>query len=529
VTAYLRQDVVAEPLINRWYATAYLISPMTGPMLVANGNLPTMRSFVAAPMVHVNALKNPEMQGGAYIAYGPERAAEIKALIETTQQAQGPLIAFADAVKELDRTLAQEAKGFSIEPLYAKIPGLLKGYVELTYDLQSQPAMRFIEGLLYHSPVYQREMQAIALSPYPGDTRPFVFSTPRLDSPDLLLVRQPFDAPAWNALFRARLCPSDPDALAEQLAIKPTARDRFASLFTANAPAAREPYTGNGVRVRYFGHACVLLETATTNILVDPQVSYPNAYGPARFTFQDLPEQIDYVMFTHDHHDHVLFETLLPLRHRIRHMIVPKSGGAPADPSLKLMFRHLGFPTPLELDEMETLAVPDGAITALPFFGEHGDLNIRSKSAWHIRLRGRVFFLGADSNNLDEQLYANIARVAGTVDAMFMGLECDGAPQSWMYGALAARRMSRQMDQSRKLCSSDFPKCAAMIDRLRPQHVYIYAMGREPWLSHITSLDCTETSKPVVEAGRLVQHCREKGLDVEDLYCRKELHFEGKV
>jgi L-ascorbate metabolism protein UlaG (beta-lactamase superfamily) len=176
---------------------------------------------------------------------------------------------------------------------------------------------------------------------------------------------------------------------------------------------------------------------------------------------------------------------------------------------------------------METLDFPDGAVTALPFFGEHGDLNIRSKSAWHIRFRGRAFFLGADSNNLDHALYAHVAREVGTVDAMFMGLECDGAPQSWMYGPLAVRRMSRQMDQSRKLCSSDFAKCAAMIEHLKPRHVCIYAMGREPWLSHITSLDYTSTSKPVVEAGRLLDHCRERRLTVEDLYCKYEMHFEG--
>jgi hypothetical protein len=91
MNSYLRQDVVAEPLINRWYATAYLVSPMTAPLMVANGHLPTLRSFASAPMVHVNALKNPEMQGGAYIAYGPERVAEIRSLIAERQQMQVPL------------------------------------------------------------------------------------------------------------------------------------------------------------------------------------------------------------------------------------------------------------------------------------------------------------------------------------------------------------------------------------------------------------------------------------------------------
>src|SRR4051812_41643125 len=95
MNAYLRPDVMTEPLVNRWYCTAYLVSPMTAPMLVANSHLPTMRSFAAAPMVHVNALKNPEMQGGAYIAYGAERVGEIKQLIDETQRIQAPLLTFA--------------------------------------------------------------------------------------------------------------------------------------------------------------------------------------------------------------------------------------------------------------------------------------------------------------------------------------------------------------------------------------------------------------------------------------------------
>jgi hypothetical protein len=99
--------------------------------------------------------------------------------------------------------------------------------------------------------------------------------------------------------------------------------------------------------------------------------------------------------------------------------------------------------------------------------------------------------------------------------------------QSWMYGPFAVRRISRQMDQSRKLCSSHFAKCAGMINSLRPQHIYIYSMGREPWLSYITLLDYSGNSKPILEAGRLVDDCRQQGLAVEDLFCKKEMHFEG--
>jgi hypothetical protein len=54
-------------------------------------------------------------------------------------------------------------------------------------------------------------------------------------------------------------------------------------------------------------------------------------------------------------------------------------------------------------------------------------------------------------------------------------------------------------------------------------------MVREPWLSYITSLDWDPEAKPIKEAARLVDHCRGLGIMVEDLYCKKEMHFEGSL
>ena len=60
---YLKQNVVAEPLINQWYAWPNLISPATAAMFIANSHLKIMQSFASAPQVHVAALKNPAMRG----------------------------------------------------------------------------------------------------------------------------------------------------------------------------------------------------------------------------------------------------------------------------------------------------------------------------------------------------------------------------------------------------------------------------------------------------------------------------------
>ena len=57
-----------------------------------------------------------------------------------------------------------------------------------------------------------------------------------------------------------------------------------------------------------------------------------------------LPDKIDYVLITHNHQDHILFETLLPLRHKIKNLIVPRTNsGRLEDPDLKLMFNNIGF------------------------------------------------------------------------------------------------------------------------------------------------------------------------------------------
>src|SRR5215475_8330436 len=78
---FLKQNVLVEPLFNRWYAWSYLISPASAAMYIANQHLKIMQSFVAAPQSHVAALKNPAMIGGPFINYPESRAGDVKALL----------------------------------------------------------------------------------------------------------------------------------------------------------------------------------------------------------------------------------------------------------------------------------------------------------------------------------------------------------------------------------------------------------------------------------------------------------------
>jgi glyoxylase-like metal-dependent hydrolase (beta-lactamase superfamily II) len=100
----------------------------------------------------------------------------------------------------------------------------------------------------------------------------------------------------------------------------------FRSFFTSEQPARYSRYEGSGARWRYFGHACILLETPTLSILFDPVLSYTYESGISRYTYDDLPEKIDYVVITHNHQDHVLLETLLQIRHKVGCVVVPVQG-----------------------------------------------------------------------------------------------------------------------------------------------------------------------------------------------------------
>lgn len=167
-----------------------------------------------------------------------------------------------------------------------------------------------------------------------------------------------------------------------------------------------------------------------------------------------------------------------------------------------------------------------GSIKALPFFGEHSDLNVRSKAAFLARIGDQALLFAADSCNVEPRLYEHLHKEIGDVDAIFLGMECGGAPLTWLYGPLLTKSVERAMDESRRLAGSNFEQAYDLVRRLNSRSVYVYAMGQEPWLRYIMSLQYTEQSRPIVESNRLIAACLENGICAERLFGEKEVFIK---
>jgi L-ascorbate metabolism protein UlaG (beta-lactamase superfamily) len=523
-TVYLKQNVLMEPLVDQWYAWAHLISPATAAMNISERHMRIMKSYIDSPDVHESAVKNPKMLGGPFVDYKRKRVAEIAELRECTLRDRAPMFAMAQAIKELDTMLCTEADGSSLEPFYQRVPEGLRGYVELFYDLNARASFRFVEPLLYRSEFYDETAQSVMFSLVLHDHRPFVLSTPRLGDPGDIHLRIPFGSPGIDELFRMKRVAQPYASVKEALAVPDEQDEAFRNLFTAEGSIPYQPYQGPTARWRYFGHACILVETPTTTILLDPILSYAYEAEVPRYTYADLPETIDYVLITHNHQDHILFETILQLRHKIRYIVVPRNGnGALQDPSLRLLLEQIGFKNVIELNELESIQTKSGSILGVPFFGEHADLNIQTKLAYKVEVDGHSLLFAADSCNIEPALYKHFARLYGGVEVLFLGMECDGAPMSWVYGALHTQPIDRKKDRTRRLAGSNYIRGMAIVDELNPREVYVYAMGQEPWLSYITSIKYTDESNPIVASNRLIAECRQRGIASERLFGEREM------
>lgn len=526
----LADSTAAEALVDHWVAWPHTFSPVPYSLHMLNYQKKTLASYLQNPEIHVKSSSNPKLLGGPFVNIPAHRAGDVAELLARIDSEHGTELQLARDLTDFQNLLDKEALGQSLEPYYEKLPESLKGRVELLYDYNSRPIVRCIESLFYQSPHYKKHLQSLRLFNQTHDrARSYYMSTPRLPEQDTVEWNIPFARAEIDELFKLDGAPQPLGYLRELLGLDAADAGKLTALLSEQPPRPASAWQGPGARIRYLGHASILVEYNGIAIVIDPFISVqPSAGGISRYTFQDLPPRIDYVLITHVHHDHYVFETLLRLRHKIGCLIVPKSSGIfYGDISLKLLAREMGFNHVVEVDPLDSIAFPDGEIIAAPFLGEHNDLP-HAKSAYLIRAGREQILFAADSNCLDKRMYENLCRELGPIKVVFLGMECIGAPLSWVYGPLLPKLPEHKQSQSRRSKGSDSTAALNLLQAVKSNQVYIYAIGREPWLQYFMALEPEDNDAYITEINKVLEPCKERGfIDARRLYGKDDIFLNA--
>ncbi len=185
--------------------------------------------------------------------------------------------------------------------------------------------------------------------------------------------------------------------------------------------------------VVWFGHSSVLIKTQTGNILIDPIFS--NHAGPIpgmikafkgskNYNADDMPE-IDVLIISHDHYDHLDYRTVKKLRDRIKMVVVPKGVGS--------HFMYWGFKPEniTELNWNESYYAPGNIkITATPAQHRSNRTFAQNKTLWasYVIQAGayRLFYSG-DGGYGDH--FKQIGRQYGPFNLALM--ECGQYSKNW--------------------------------------------------------------------------------------------------
>jgi hypothetical protein len=528
----LSEALRVEPLVFGWPAWWCNVAPGTSSLLAFRYQLPALKSYLRNPAAHFRAASDPKLAGGSFVGVPEKDADHIRRLLEAMEVEYRQDCAFAADWLSFNERLRSVASGQTMEPFYPEIPATLGGLVELGYDYDNRPSVSFDEGFAYRSSLYSPSRQGILVRPgAANDARPFYMSTPAVPSESSLQANVAFKDPALTNLLEldVRPEPSREKACERLTAVFPGAA--APSLWLSNSEfAPRPPWDqGRHVRVRYLGHACLLVEHAGQSILVDPLVPQ-GAGGDGTFGFDSLPERIDLVLITHAHPDHFDLETLVRLRSRVERIAVPRSKGVLiGDVSLKRILQELGYADVVELESGDALRLSAGArgdageIVALPFLGEHGDVLHGTKRIYWIRFGQTKLLVAADSACLDERTYARARALVGASQHVFMNIEVDGAPISWPFDALFPAKRDRKLEMTRKCRGSNVTEGLRMLETVQASNLHVYAMGLERWVQRITGPASSESSPRMVACRELLERAREKGVSSEQLHGPRDL------
>ncbi|EPG67045.1 beta-lactamase family protein [Leptospira wolffii serovar Khorat str. Khorat-H2] len=174
----------------------------------------------------------------------------------------------------------------------------------------------------------------------------------------------------------------------------------------------------------WFGHSSLLIQLNGIRFLVDPVFSgyaspvwFSNRSFPGTdvFSESDFPE-IDYLIITHDHYDHLDLNTISKFREKVREVIVPLGLGE--------YFEDLGYKQEsiLEKDWFEQIQARNGdRITLVPAKHSSGRSLIQNRTLWTsyiIQSKSVRIFISGDGGYGEH--FADIGRKYGPFTIAFL-------------------------------------------------------------------------------------------------------------
>jgi L-ascorbate metabolism protein UlaG (beta-lactamase superfamily) len=234
----------------------------------------------------------------------------------------------------------------------------------------------------------------------------------------------------------------------------------------------------------WFGHSSYYIQLDGKRFLIDPVFSgnaspIPNTVlafqGTERYKVEDLPE-IDYLIISHDHYDHVDYETLIKLRDKTKKVICGLGVGAD--------FEAWGYPLAkiLEKDWNETLDFGAGFFVhttpARHFSGRGFTRNNTLWMSYVLQTPSLKIYIGGDSGY--DTHYAAIGKKFGEIDLAI--LENGQYDEKWKYiHLLPQETLQAAKDLKAK--------------RLFPVHSSKFVLANHPWDEPLSKL--TEFNKAV--------------------------------
>jgi len=147
--------------------------------------------------------------------------------------------------------------------------------------------------------------------------------------------------------------------------------------------ALREP-PASGLRVTWLGHSTTLIELDGKRFLTDPSWSERSSplpwagpkhwYGPP-IALADLPP-IDAVLISHDHYDHLDYETMVAMKDWDTRFVVPLGIGA------HLVYWGIPESHIAELDWWESTKIGDVSVVCTPARHQSGRLVPQGRTLW---------------------------------------------------------------------------------------------------------------------------------------------------